>query len=299
VLPGAAFTTQWAAFSTWTQTGAAFANPPASLTAGATAGPLTVQLKTGGVVTNATADTPVELSTTSTKGQFATSPSGPWSPVLDLLVPAGGSSVSFYYQDTVAGTPTISATLAGQAPATQVETVVAAAPVHLQLKPRSVTVVGGTKHLFAAQVSDQFGNPSTAPVTWALAPAALGTIVPTSGDSTTFTASSSAGGRGKLTARVGALTSTIAVKVVPPPARIGGTLTRHVHGYLVVTVWVVRGTARARGVPLSLVVRRGSSLIAHVTGRTDVHGRFVWRSKHPLPAGPYRVKAAVRSSSTA
>jgi hypothetical protein len=46
-------------------------------------------------------------------------------------------------------------------------------------------------------------------------------------------------------------------------------------------------------------VRRGSSVIARVSGRTDVHGRIVWRSKHVLPAGRYTVKAAIRSRSTA
>jgi hypothetical protein len=299
VVPGAAFTTQWASFSTWTQTGAAFATPPATITAGSVAGPLTVQLKTGGVVTTATADTAVALASTSSTGQFATSPNGPWSPILNLTIPAGGSSASFYYQDTTAGTPTISATLAGQPPATQVETVVAAEPAHLTVLPRTATVVGGGKRLLSARVSDRFGNPSTAPVSWKLSPAALGSVGPSSGSSTTFSASASAAGRGRVTASVGDLSATVLVKVVRPPARIGGTLTRRIAGHLVVTVWVVRGKTRASGVPVSFVVRHGSSVVARVTGRTDAHGRVVWRSRNPLPAGHYTVKAAIRSRSTA
>jgi hypothetical protein len=59
-------------------------------------------------------------------------------------------------------------------------------------------------------------------------------------------------------------------------------------------VWVVRGKARAKGVAISFVVRHGSSVVARVTGRTDAHGRVTWRSKSPLPAGRYSVKAAIR-----
>jgi len=299
VLPGAAFTTQWASFSTWTQTGAAFATPPVTMTAGTTAGPITVQLNTGGVVTPAMADTEVTLTSSSTRGAFATTTAGPFAPSVTLTIPAGSSSVSFYYQDTVAGTPTISASIAGQPPATQVETVTPAAPVSITVAPRSTTVVGGSTRLFAAHVTDQYGNPSTAPVTWALSVPALGTLAPTTGASTTLTASLSAAGRGRITATVGTLSSAAIVTVVRPPARIGGTLTRHIKGHLVVTVWVVRGTKRVRGISVSLLVRRGSSVIAHVTGDTDVHGRFIWRSRHPLPAGHYTVRAAIRSRSTA
>jgi hypothetical protein len=292
VIPGAAFTDQWSQFSTWTSTGVAFAKP-VTMTAGTTAGPLTVQLQTGSVLSTATADTPVTLTTTSTKGQFSTAATGPWSRSLVVTIPTGQSAATFYYQDTVAGTPTITAQQAGQPPATQVETVVAAAPARVQVQPGSATVVSGQKRLFAARISDAFGNPSTAPVTWTV-PAKLGTVTPATGGSTTFIASPTATGRGKLTARVGGLSDTAFVTVKLPPARIGGTLIRHVDGYVVVTVWVVRGGSRAAGVPVSLVVRRGTGLVAQVTGRTDKHGRFVWRSKHRLPAGHYTAKAAVR-----
>lgn len=294
VIPGAAFTAQWAGFSTWTQTGIAFAGAPVTFTAGTTAGPIDVQLKTGSVITAATADTPVTLTTTSTKGQFATSPSGPWAPTLTVTIPAGSTLASFYYQDTVAGSPTISATLAGQPPATQVETVSAAAPTGLTVMPRSITVVGGTRHPLTAEVVDQYGNPSTAPVTWSLSSAKLGTITPATGGSTTFVASWTASGRTRVTAKVGSLSSSATITVKLAPARIGGTLARHIHGHEVVTVWVVRGEARVKGARVSFVVRHGSSVVARITGRTDKHGRITWRSKRPVPAGRYTVKAAIR-----
>src|SRR5579862_7701522 len=299
VIPGAAFTSQWAAFSTWTQTGLTFATAPLTMTAGTTAGPITVQLSTGGVVTTATSPQLVALTTTSPHGAFSTSSAGPWTPTLTLTIPVGASSASFYYQDTTAGTPTVSATLPGQPPATQTVTVVAAAPATIAVEPRSATVMGGTERLFSAQVADSFGNPSTASVTWTLSVPALGTLAPPTAGSTTFTASTTAAGRGRITATVGGLTATAVVTVKRPPPTIGGTLTRHVQGRLVVTVWVVRGTARAKGVAVSLVVRRGSSLVARLTGRTDLHGRYMWHSRHRLPAGRYTVRAAIRSSSTA
>jgi len=299
VLPGAAFNTTWAGFSAWTQTGLGFATAPVTMTAGATAGPLTIQLQTGGVTTTATTPQTVALTTTSARGAFSTSPAGPWTPTLSLSIPAGASSASFYYQDTVAGTPTVSAVLPGQPPATQTVTVVAGAPATLAVAPRSARVTGGHRQLFSALVADAYGNPSTAPVSWSSTVPALGTLSPSTGPATTFVASQSAAGRGRITATVGELAASATVVVVRPTARIGGTLTRRIHKHLVVTVWVVRGKARARGVPLTVTVRRGSSVVARVTGRTDAHGRLVWRSRHKLPAGRYAVKAVIRSRSTA
>jgi hypothetical protein len=294
VIPGAAFTSQWAGFSTWTQTGLAFADPPVTFTAGATAGPLTVELKTGNVVTPAMADTPVTLTTTSTKGQFSTSPAGPWASTLTVTIAAGSPAAAFYYQDTQAGTPTISAALAGQPPAAQVETVVSAAPVKLTVTPRAATVVGGTKRPLAAAAVDQFGNPSTAPVAWSVSSARIGTVSPAAGEATTFTASWTATGRVRVTATVNGLKASSAIKVTLAAARIGGTLARNIKGYEVVTVWVVRGPKRVKGVHVTFVVRHGSSVVAKVSGRTDAHGRITWRSKHPLPRGHYTVKASIR-----
>ncbi|HKU58296.1 MAG TPA: Ig-like domain-containing protein, partial [Gaiellaceae bacterium] len=298
VVPGAAFTNSWASFSTWTQTGVTFTTPPVTVTAGAVAGPITVQLSTSGVATNAMQPTTVTLSTTSATGQFSTSSAGPWTHTLALTIPAGTAAASFYYEDTVAGTPTISATLAGQPPATQTVTVAAASPAAIAITPRSATVVGGKTQLFAARVTDQYGNPTNAAVKWTIASPKLGTLSPSVGPSTTLTASGSAAGRGTLTATLGSLSASTSVTVKRPPARIAGVTTRRVKGRLVVTVRVLQGTKPARSVPVSLVVRRGSSLVARVTGKTDKNGRFVWHSKQPLPAAHYAAKAALRSRST-
>jgi hypothetical protein len=166
--------------------------------------------------------------------------------------------------------------------------------VKLTVAPRAATVVGGTKRPLAAAAVDQFGNPSTAPVAWSVSSAKIGTVSPAAGEATTFTASWTATGRVRVTATVNGLKASAAIKVTLAPARIGGTLARNIKGYEVVTVWVVRGPKRVKGVHVTFVVRHGSSVVAKVSGRTDAHGRITWRSKHPLPRGHYTVKASIR-----
>jgi hypothetical protein len=46
-------------------------------------------------------------------------------------------------------------------------------------------------------------------------------------------------------------------------------------------------------------VRRGSSVVAAVLGRTKHDGRLIWRSKTQLPRAHYVARAIVRSASTA
>jgi hypothetical protein len=299
VLAGAAFTSSWAPFSTWTQTGLAFTTPPATITAGTVAGPLTVQLSTGGQPTTAIAPMTVTLSSTSVHGQFSTAATGPWTPALTLTIPAGSSTASFYYQDTTAGTPTISATLAGQPPTQQTVTVVAGAATALTIEPKGVTIVGGKKRSFTARATDGYGNPTGAAVTWSLVSPKLGTLSPRSGPATTLTASGAAAGRARLTATLGSLSASTSITVTRPPARIAYVLTRQTKkGTLIVTVRALRGTKAAAGLSVSLVVRHGSSIVGRAAGRTDKTGRFIWRSKHPLPRAHYTVKAAIRSRST-
>src|SRR6185437_552964 len=60
---------------------------------------------------------------------FATTSSGgTFSPSATVTIPAGSSSVTVTYADTQPGSPTVSATLVGQAPVTQVESVTAPPP---------------------------------------------------------------------------------------------------------------------------------------------------------------------------
>src|SRR5581483_8348435 len=84
-----------------------------------------------------------------------------------------------------------------------------------------------------------------------------------------------------------------------PKARVASVRWRMVARHLVVTVTVVRGSTAARGTPILLQVRKGSSVVARVAARTNVRGLVVWRSRSRLPLGRYVAKAAIRSASTA
>jgi hypothetical protein len=140
---GAAFTSAWSTFSTWTPTGVGFASPPQTIAAGAATGPMSVQLEIGGVVGALPNDTTVTLSSSSPGGSFSTSPTGPWSSTLALIVPAGSTSATFYMLDANAGTPTVTASV-GAVSAAQLEIVTApAAPLVLGNAGNTVTYAEG------------------------------------------------------------------------------------------------------------------------------------------------------------
>jgi hypothetical protein len=66
----------------------------------------------------------VGLSSSSSTGQFSTSASGPWSSTLTVSIPAGQTtSGNFFYQDSQAGSPVLTASASGFTSATQTETV--------------------------------------------------------------------------------------------------------------------------------------------------------------------------------
>jgi hypothetical protein len=128
---GAAFTAAWSTFASWTPTSAGFASTPQSVTAGTATGPMTLEVEIGGVVTSLPVDTAIQLSSSSPGGSFSASPTGPWTPTRDLMVPAGSTNATFYMLDTQPGTPTVTAAV-GATSATQIEIVTApAAPLAL------------------------------------------------------------------------------------------------------------------------------------------------------------------------
>ncbi len=141
---GASFTGAWGAFSSWTPTTAAFASSPQSVTVGSASGPMSVQLQIGDVVSSLPVDSTVQLSSSSAGGSFSSGPSGPWTATLDLTVPAGSTSATFYMLDTAVGTPAETATFDGQS-AEQVESVTApSAPLTVGGADNTVTFgVGG------------------------------------------------------------------------------------------------------------------------------------------------------------
>jgi hypothetical protein len=117
-LAGAAFTSAWAGFSTWTPTTVAFTTPASAFTAGSSA-QVTVQLIAAGIVQTAASPQTVTFASSAASGSF--------SPSATVTIPAGESSATVTYTDTQPGAPVVSATLAGQSPVTQTETVTAPA----------------------------------------------------------------------------------------------------------------------------------------------------------------------------
>ena len=87
-----------------------FATSPQVLNVGIVSGIMTIQIEDGnGAPVNLKTDTDFNLTSTSPTGRFSLSQSFSWY-ITSVTVPSGSSSVSFYYKDTTAGSPTITAT---------------------------------------------------------------------------------------------------------------------------------------------------------------------------------------------
>ena len=136
--------------------------PPPAAAASTTAnlGPITVQEQDA--FGNPTfAPETVNLSSSSAKGVFSLTAGG--APVTSVTIPGGASSsVTFYYGDTVAGSPTITASsppAAGLASGQQTETIKAGPAATFSLSTPSPTA--GTAFNETITAYDQFGNAAT------------------------------------------------------------------------------------------------------------------------------------------
>jgi len=297
VVDGATFTPAWQSFSTWSTPAFAFVSAPFAVAAGTVPGPLAVQLQTSGTPVTTAFDQTVTLTTTSPSGGFSTAPTGPWSPTLTLTIPTGASTASFYYTDTLAGTPTLSAS-----GAPQVETVTPADVAKLALTPLSTAVAAGRSQTFTVAATDAYGNAAPVTPVWSLSSSVLGRLVRAADGSAAFTAGTRpATGAVSVTATTtaGVVTASAAVTVIKPRQRLAGVGTKMVSGHLVATARVLAGTRPAAGVALILRVRKGSSTIAKVQGRTRADGTLRWRSTKRLPRAAYVARAIIRSLSTA
>ncbi len=233
----------------------------------------------------------VTISTSSPTGGLATSPAGPFAPTLALQLPAGTfSTAQVYYQDTAAGTATLTASGAGVVSGTETVTVTGAAPVSLRVEPSAATVPLGQTATFTAVGLDAFGNPlPSVSAAWSVAPGTPGTVAPTAGPATTFTASGV--GVGQVVATVetaaGPLTATAQVTVTPPPvARVAavryGVKARRLHVYA--TVVDARGR-RVNDAGVTVFLYRNGKLYARASGRTV---RGVMTFDRPASWGAYR-----------
>ncbi len=167
----------------------------------ATLGPITVQEQDayGNPVTATAGGMTVNLTSTSTGNRFSATAGG--AAITSIAILNGNTSVNFFYGDTRAGSPTITA--AGSlTSATQPETIASGPPDHLQLAnctqsaptgnvtcAGSFSLGGKNKKLTAnVQALDQFGNPAAigAPLTLTVSSADTTNYPVTSGSTLTI-----------------------------------------------------------------------------------------------------------------
>ena len=221
---GARFNDAWKDFTIWGRPTLAFGTTPQTLRAGSPSQPMAVQLQTvSGIAQAAPRAVAVTLTSSSPGGAFSTSPAGSWTSTLALTIPAGASaSASFYYLDTKAGSPTLTATASGSDGGTQAQTVVAGPLASIAVSPSSASVVAGGAQTFTAVGTDAYSNPVTiATAAWSVSAETPGAVFPATGSSTTFTAGPTTGSGGVIavvTTETGMLSSSASVTVVPAPA---------------------------------------------------------------------------------
>jgi hypothetical protein len=298
-LPGAAFTESWKSFRTWTQPILVFTTPPQTIPAGTPSAAMSIALQmTTGASQVASTDIAIVLSSSSPQGQFAIDPAGPWSQTLTLTLPAGSTTTgSFYYQDTRAGSPVLTAAASGITSGTQTQTVLPGPIVDVSIKPASATVPAGGALTFTAAGVDQFGNPVVGPATWTVDPPGLGKLQVSNGGTATFTAGAR-GGTGRITATVAGATGALSAEasVTVRPGRIAISSIRYGIGRnaLLVSATVVDGARRpVQGAFVRLIVRRGGYRYFVGQARTAANGKAIYRLRPKK--GCYRT-AIIRAS---
>ena len=122
-------------------------------------GTLTIQAKNvaGGTVTSPTPTT-VALTSSSTGGVFATNLNEViatrWNKT-SVVIPAGQSTVTVYYKDAASGTPTVTGTVEGVTPFTQVETI--SSPFRFVVSGVSDPIKAGVPSSVTIRVTDKNG----------------------------------------------------------------------------------------------------------------------------------------------
>jgi hypothetical protein len=278
-LAGASFTDVWKSFRTWTQPVLVFTTPLQTIAAGVPSGPITLGLLTStGAPQTASTPIAVTLTSSSAQGQFSTAPTGPFSSTLSLTIAAGSNAAGpFYYQDSRAGSPVLTAAASGVTSGTQAETVLPGPPVQLRVTPTSAKLAARATRTFAAAGLDTFGNAVPVTATWVVAPAELGKVVPTSGSSTTFMAGGR-GGSGTLTATSGSISAAATITVTPGTIRVASIRYGIGKEAVLVTAKIVDSGGRPlNGASVSVLVRRRGYPYFSGLGATAANGRVTYR----------------------
>jgi hypothetical protein len=204
-----------------------------------------------------------------------------------LTIAAGtGTTASFYYRDTRAGSHTLTASAAGATSGTQAVAVTAGPPVSVVVRPATVSVRARASLRLVAEARDAFGNAISATLAWAVRPAAFGTVA-ASGGTATFTAGRALG-RGSVVASVategGAITGAAQVNVTPGRLRVASIRYVARGRWLLVSVNARDGARKAVSqAAIHLRLRRDGRTFATKRARTGPAGRTTFRV--PLGAG--------------
>ncbi len=139
-----------------TPTSLTFITLPQTLAAGAQSGTVKVELLNQlGQATAALANTTVALSGPGMA--FQSFPGN--APITSVTILKGASTASFKFDDTVAGSDTLTAASAGLKSALQAETIVAGAPTQIVISPPTAQpVIAGIATPISIKLEDQFGN---------------------------------------------------------------------------------------------------------------------------------------------
>ena len=286
-IDGAWFNDAWKTFQYWSTPTLSFATAPQTLTAGSPSAAMTVQLQT-----SATSAVTVNLSSSSAQGAFSTSAGGPWTSTLSVTIPAGSTtSGSFYYEDTKAGSPTLTASATGANSGTQTETVKPGPLASVTVSPSSASIALGGTQSFTANGADAYGNPiaiASASANWSVSTGTPGTVSPTSGNPTTFTASSTTTGSGSVIATVGTASGSAAVTVVAPAAvHVSSIAYATQKQSLLVTVALLDGNGKpVAGASVSISLARNASAYRSATGTTGADGKVTFKVGN-APSGCY------------
>lgn len=148
-----------------------------ALTAGQPSGVITLSaLNNYNQVVPVTVDLSVNLSSSSGAGSFDTDPNGSFA-LTSVTILSGQSSADFYYKDTAAGSPQITASKSGYTSGTYTFNVGAAGTYRMVFtNPARTTAAGNSSAAFNIQFRDQYGNVSmlSSPVTVNLATSETG-----------------------------------------------------------------------------------------------------------------------------
>ena len=250
----------WRSFRAWAASALSIAGAPPTLLAGMASPPLQLAWTAAGTI-----PVTVTLRSSSPAGAFSTTPAGPWTSTLGLTV-TPRVPMAFYYRDARAGTATLTAAAPGTTEAVQQLTVVAGPAARVAVAPAAREVRARGVVTFTAAATDSFGNPASAPVTWTVTPANLGTLR-ARGAAVTVTAGRTLG-TGTVTATAGGgVAGTASLAVRPATLRIASVAFRGISRGVQVTVATHDGARR----PIS---RAAITLVVRLDGRRAARGRI-------------------------